>query len=306
MRPLKSLLLKYRTNLIVVFSLLFIAIAIMNIYYSVEVNVRSNDECLWIGKKELNDSTVVYFDFVKVDGVAWNAGIRDGDQLIEIDGKPIRGTFQAQSILDKFNYGEYADYKYARDGKIFTTKVYVKKLVEFDWLAGALSALFWMLIGFIVLTSKPDGRIHRLFYLLGVLFVFISLNVHMPMYGDYIKFFNENGFISAIIVCFWLLGLSFAPFLFNYFFWNFPNQFNFAQKSWVKKAIVIAPSMIFVSFSTLFILLYFKIVSLNTLMVVYNYQYFYITANVTALIALIVQYRRIKVVEKKKNIRKDN
>ena len=302
MRPLKSLLLKYRTNLIVIFSLIFIAVAIMNIYYSVEVNVRSNDECLWVGKDKIKDSIKVYFDFVKVGGVAWNAGIRDGDQLLEIDGKPIRGTFQAQSILDKFNYGEYADYKYARNGEVFTTKVFVKKLVEFDWLAGALSALFWILIGFIVLTSKPDGKIHRLFYLIGVVFVFISLNVHLPMYGDYIKFFNDNGLISAVIICFWLLGLSFAPFLFNYFFWNFPNQFSFAQKSWVKKAIVIAPSIIFISFSTLFILLYFKIVSLSTLMVIYNYQYFYITANVTALIALIIQYRRIKVTEKRKPI----
>jgi serine phosphatase RsbU (regulator of sigma subunit) len=302
MRPLKSILLKYRTKLIIILSLILIAIAITNIYYSVEVNVRSNDECLWVGKKGINDSTVIFFDLVKVGGVAWNAGIRNGDQLIEIDRQPIHGTFQAQGILDRFSYGEYAEYKYVRNGEVFSTKVFVKKLVEFDWLAGALSALFWMLIGFIVLTSKPDGRIHRLFYFLGVLFVFISLNVHMPMYGDYIKFFNENGLISAIIICFWLLGLSFAPFLFNYFFWNFPNQFDFAKKSWVKKTIVIAPSVIFISYSTLFILLYFKIINLNTLAVLYGYRYFYITANITALIALIVQYRRIKYAEKKKPV----
>ena len=70
--------------------------------------------------------------------------------------------------------------------KFIQTKVYVKKLIEFGWLAGSLSALLWMLIGFIVLTAKPDGRIHKLFYSLGVISVLTSLNTLLPKYGDFV------------------------------------------------------------------------------------------------------------------------
>jgi len=67
-----------------------------------------------------------------------------------------------------------------RNGELFTTKVYVKKLIQFDWLAGSLSALFWMMIGFIVLTAKPDGKVQKIFYSLAVLIVLGSLSVLIP------------------------------------------------------------------------------------------------------------------------------
>jgi len=53
MRTIKSLLMKYRTNLITIFSIFLIGVAVLNIYYSVEVRVTSNDECYWIPKKQL-------------------------------------------------------------------------------------------------------------------------------------------------------------------------------------------------------------------------------------------------------------
>ena len=210
MNRIKSILLKYRSSIILWLSLLLISVAILDIYFSVEVNVRSNDECLWEPQKAKSDkdSVVILFDRVKVNGVAWDAGIRDGDQLIEIDGKPIKNTIQAQYILNEFDYGQYAPYKYERDGKIYSTKVFVKKLVQFDWLASCLSALFWMLIGFIVLTSKPDGRIHRLFYLWGVMTVLSSLMVHLPIYGEYDKFLNEYGWAAYLVIFFWLIGTN--------------------------------------------------------------------------------------------------
>ena len=172
MRPLKSLFLKYRTNLITIFSIFLIGVAVLNIYYSLEVRVTSNDECIWAPKKIGQDSVAHFFKLVKVDGVTWNAGIRDGDQLIEIAGKTIYQDVQAQIILNSFKSGEYAEYKYSRDGKIFTTNVYIKKLIQFGSLASSLSALFWILIGFIVLIAKPDGKIQKIFYSLSVLYSF--------------------------------------------------------------------------------------------------------------------------------------
>lgn len=299
MKPLKSLFLKYRTNLITIFSILLIGIAVINIYYSVAVNVRSNDECIW---EPIKDSTVIYFRLVKVGGVTWNAGIRDGDQLVEIAGIPVENVFQAQSILDKFEYGDYAEYKYLRDGKLYTTKVFIKKLVQFGSLAGALTALFWILIGFIVLSAKPDGRVHRYFYFIAVLAVFTSFNVHLPIYGDYFNYFQRTGFTGLIILFFFLAGVSYSPFLLNYFFWNFPAQFSFARKSWVRKTMIIIPSIVLLSMTILFVLTYFRLINERSFLIFEYFYYFITLANVAAFIALVVQYKKIQSKEKRKPI----
>jgi len=118
MKKIKALYLKFRLKLITLASLILIGIAILNIYFVLEVRVTSNDECLWIPKMIAKDSTAIFFDVVKVEGVTWNAGIRDGDQLIEIDKQVLNSTFHAQAILNEFDSGEYAEYKYIRDGKV--------------------------------------------------------------------------------------------------------------------------------------------------------------------------------------------
>jgi len=302
MRSLKSLLLRYRSNLIVVFSLLLIGIALVSIYYTLEVRVTSNDECLWEPKKINKDSTAIFFNLVKVDGVTWNAGIRNGDQLLEIDNKLLKDRFHAQIILNEFASGDYADYKVKRDGKIFTTKVYVKKLIQFGDLAGAISALFWMLIAFIVLMAKPDGKIHRLFFILGVLSVLTTLHILIPMLSFY-EFFTDYGLIAILIGSFWLIGMCFIPFLNNYFFWNFPAPFKFAEKGWVKKIVFLLPAVLSV-LAILIAVLTFNAVFNDAVLffVIQSLAYFALISNVPALIALIIQYRRIKIQENKKPI----
>ncbi|MBT8382218.1 MAG: SpoIIE family protein phosphatase [Ignavibacteria bacterium] len=303
METLKSIFLKQRPNLIAVVSIALIAIAVINIYFAVAVRVTSNDECLWVSKKVSKDSTAIFFDLVKVDGVTWNAGIRNGDQLLEIDNHVLQHEFHAQGILNEFTSGDYAEYKVIRDGKVFTTKVYIKKLIQFGFLAAALSALFWMIIGFVVLTAKPDGRIHRLFYFLGVLAVLSSLSSLLPIYGDFYKFFDKYGFIAIAIGYLLIIGICFAPFVLNYFFWNFPTPFKFVQKKWVKRLVFIVPTILsIVAITTATLVFNFVIDDMVFLGMIQLLAYFGFFANIPAWMALIVQYRRIKVKEKKKPI----
>ena len=302
MKNLKTILLKYRSNLIAILSIVLIAVALINIYFTLEVRVTSNDECLWEPQKINRDSVAIFFDFVKEGGVTMNAGIRNGDQLLEIDNKPITGTFQAQYILDEFSSGEYAHYKVKRDDEVFDTKVYIKKLVRFDNLASAMSGLFWMLIGFIVLSAKPDGRIHRLFYLIGVFAVLSSLHVLFP-FGSFYKFFSDNYVLASIISSFAFIGMCFVPFMINYFFWNFPTQFKFAEKNWVRKSMFVLPAIL--SFLTILsaTLILNKVVGMTFFYITTeSLSYFGLGAYSTAWIALIVQYRRIKSKEKRKPI----
>ena len=302
MRSLKSLFLKYRSNLIAVFSIILIAITLINIYYSVEIRVTSNDECLWEMEKTQKDSAAIIFNFVKKDGVTWNAGIRDGDQLLEIDGVPLRTTFQAQGILNTFEEGQYADYKYSRDGKIYTTKVYVKKLIRFEWLASALSALFWILIGFIVLSAKPDGRIQKIFYSLAVLIVFSSMTVLIPFQTNFLGFFKENLFLASLIGTTWIIGICFVPFTLIYFFWNFPKPFKFVERKWLVRTIFIIPSILAVSLTTIAILtIHYRILDeIIFFSILSSLGYLSMAGNITAFIFLIIQYRRLKTKPEKK------
>jgi serine phosphatase RsbU (regulator of sigma subunit) len=303
MSSIKTLYYKWRPKLIVWFSLILIGIALLNIYYVLNINVTSNDECLWIPKKVSKDSTAIFFDVVKVEGVTWNAGIRNGDQLIAIDGKVLESTYQAQNILNEFIGGEYADYKYKRNGEVFTTKVYVKKLIQFGNLASTLSSLFWMLIGFIVLTAKPDGKVHRIFYFLGLLAVLSSLNALFPLHGDIGKFYNDLGLLAILIGIIWIVALCFIPFVINYFFWNFPNPFKFAQKKLVRRMLFILPSAISLGLIIIAVLSFTKEIKENSIWQILPFiGYFHIGANITALIALIIQYRRLSNKEQKKPI----
>ncbi|HEY7751486.1 MAG TPA: SpoIIE family protein phosphatase, partial [Ignavibacteriaceae bacterium] len=303
MNKIKALYFRFRNRIITAVSVALIAIAVINIYFVLEVRVTSNDECYWIPKKINPDSTAIFFDRVKVEGVTWNAGIRDGDQLLEIDKQFLHSTFQAQAILNEFNSGEYAEYKFMRDGKVFVTQVYIKKLIMYGNLANTLSALFWMLIGFIVLTAKPDGRIQKLFYILGVLTVLSTVYVLIPLLGDFHKMYTEFGFITILVGFFWCIAISFGPFVENYFFWNFPNQFKFAQKKIVKRLVIIIPSIISAGFLTILTL-----AATNSIdpmffwLIAEPFQFIYLMSAVAALFALIIQYKRLETKEQKKPI----
>ncbi|MGB8318986.1 MAG: PDZ domain-containing protein, partial [Ignavibacteriaceae bacterium] len=90
----KKYFLKYRQKLIIAASTVILLVAVVNIYFNLYVDVNSNDECLWVPKQVSADSVQVYFNLVKVNGVSWNAGIRDGDRLIAINGIKIRNEQQ--------------------------------------------------------------------------------------------------------------------------------------------------------------------------------------------------------------------
>ena len=303
MDKLKATYLKLRPKLIIFFSLIMIGIALLNLYYVFEVRVTSNDECLWVPKKISQDSVKIYFDVVKENGVTWNAGIRNGDQLLEINGTHLYGTYQAQMILNEVHGGNFAEYVVKKpDGKIVTTKVYVKKLIQFGSLAGALSALFWFLIGFIVLMAKPDGRVHKLFYAIGVLAVFSAMEILIPKDAAIYTQIQSNGILMLLLLVIWAIGVSFVGPAVLYFFWNFPNPFKFAQKKWVKRLFIIFPTILALVLITVGLQAFStKVIPMHVFVsLISAVGTFIAIVNVVAIISLIIQYRKIKKRESKK------
>lgn len=271
------------------FMFLFI-IGLINFYFILEVNATSNDECLWIIKKG-KESGVIFFDHVKVDGVAWKAGIRDGDQLIAINHKKISDIYQAQRILNEFKKGEFVDYTIKKGNELIETKVEIKKLVQLSQLAFMLMAQIWLVIGLVVLLARPNGSIQRLFFKISAAFIILFTSVYFT--GLSVQL---NPVFYYLLDYAWTIGGFYASFLILRFFWTFPHPFKFAEKKWVKRILQFGPIVLIITAYILrhiFVYPYnsFNNVSLGIIGIV---NLLISIAFIIGLISLFINYFRIK------------
>ena len=242
MDPVKKFLIKHRIKIIIGMSIILLSLGIANILVVTTANPTSNDECLWVPKMQA-DTLAIQFQTVKVRGVSWNAGIRNGDYLLEINGVKISGTSQAQFLLNKINGGEFARYTVKKaDGRILHTKVYIKKLINFSLLGVSLLGFFWLLVSFIVLIAKPDGKVQKVFYGIGgTLILMMIFNIQaLPS----IMMIEPLEFLLGLLNT---GGMVYLPFLIIYFFWIFPREFEFAKKKIVVYSIYILPAIILIA-----------------------------------------------------------
>jgi serine phosphatase RsbU (regulator of sigma subunit)/MFS family permease len=235
MGKLKNFIARNRQKLIIISTTLLFIIGCFNFFYVYFKHITSNDECLWVPKKN-----EIIFDKVKVNGVTWNAGIRNGDRFIAINNEKFKNEFEAQKILNKVKVGEFADYTIKKDGKELHTKVYIKKLINFSAVGIVLLGLFWLVIGFIVVSAKPEGYIQRLFYRIGACFILFGI----------FSFTNDGTqyawWYSGLVDLIWSFAATFLPFLIIRFFWIFPRPFNFMRKKWVNKILYLTPIILFI------------------------------------------------------------
>lgn len=243
---LKIFLTKNKMKVAVAITALFLFISAINYVFIFNITAQSNDECLWTQKKYLTkDSTFILIEQVKVEGVTWNAGIRDGDELIAIDGRRTRNTFIATQILDKVQKGDYATYTVRRGEVIFEAPVLVKKLINFSGLAINLLATFWLVVGFIVFMAKPEGRIQRLFFKIGLMFVLLS-STSMLYRGNVVDSpIFKIPFLYLLVDNIAVLGFTLITFMLIHFFSIFPKEFIYVSKKWFPKTLYIIAALIF-------------------------------------------------------------
>ncbi len=299
MKKIKLFLIKHRFGLTILSAVLTALIALTNFYYILVLNPVSNDECIWSPQK-YNKKIILIFEKVKVNGVTWNAGIRDGDILLEIDDVKLKNANEAQITLNKRVTGDYAKYVYERNGKKYEGLVYIKKLIGFGNLGIALLGFIWLVVGFVVVMGKIDGKVQRLFYRIGIAFVlFMSILFISDAFGTnpLIKYL---GFVLTFDVI-WSAAAFALPFMLIYFFLLFPKPFKLTEKKWLVKALVI-------SYLTLFLATY-----LYRWLVVYipdnpkMYQIVVQIANIgigvgllVGFVLLFINYRRIITKEERK------
>ncbi len=239
---LKSIYAKVRIQIIAAVTIILAIIGLINFYFIFNITAQSNDECVWqkviVGKSttEINydgtrDSVVLIFNNVKVDGVAWNAGIRNGDELISIDGIKAKNDLIMTHVLDRVNSGDYATYVVKRETNTFETKVQVKKLINFFGLGISLLSFIWLVVGYIILMAKPDGKTQNAFYRIGVVaLLFSTVSLLYRGVGAAANPINDNPVLLYIVGTIFTFGCFFFPFVYIHFFLQFPSRYKIIAK----------------------------------------------------------------------------
>jgi len=301
MKKVTGIFFKYNKPIYNFVTVILFLVALGTLYNLLEVFPTSNDECLWQPKRITEDSVAYFFKDVKPNGVAFDAGIRDGDQLLEINGVQTYSSAVAQYTLNQVAGGDTAFYKVKRNGKVFEAKVKVKKLISIRNVAFTLFGLFWLLVGYVVVKAKPLGTPQRLFYSIGVSMILYTLAAYRSAGSNSgIEPFNKS--IFNIITFFWLLGGSFFPFLFIHFFWIFPKRKKILDKKYTIKILYITPIVIFILLLVFYFLPHPSKYLKEQLIGILIFVLFSFFSLIFGLISLFNSYRKLETKEEKKSI----
>jgi len=199
-----------------ILSSVFALVAALGCFYLNNwVYASSDDQCTWraVGKK-------VVIAEILPNGVAEEAGLLDGDELLAILGRKVdsKHLSQAQRFINEQREGKILIYTILRDGRILRLPVRLVKTFDRTGLIVLLSGLAAWAVGLLVVISSPSRKIARHFYYIGVVSLSSTLLVGLGLDSIAPAYLVPLIFVSGI-------GLGLAPPLWLHFFLRFPHPF---------------------------------------------------------------------------------
>ncbi len=260
--PLSKLSPQGRRIYYTVLALFVFGVGLYNCLMIMVFEANGNDQCAWRSIPGTNGLYLIT-DVVK-GGVTNVAGVRDGDTLYAINGKDVR-KFNAQRVIDQVGNGEYAKYTIHRASGVFETNVQILKTFNLVYLANFLLGLGFLLVGYIVVMTKPQGLVQRMFahYSIAAMMFFSLMTIALPPGSSPVRI--------VLLLGSFAVGHIIAPPLFVRFFFLFPVQRPSLQKRWLTWFLYIFGTLIFAS---IFILQRFA--NINLLIVLIFPYVFYI------------------------------
>lgn len=150
----------------------------------------TTDDCLWL--VEVNGHPLkegLLIDQIIPGGVSDQAGLKNGDILIAIDGIKFKDWKEAQNILNTFDEDNPVDYTILRDGNPMNFQLKAYKLFNILYLIFSLLGTGFLLIGHLVGYSKPKELTSQLFFFLGCSaslgFSSVGINYPLNLYAIY-------------------------------------------------------------------------------------------------------------------------
>ncbi len=174
----------------------------------------SDDQCSW---KVIKGRVII--SEILPGGVAEEAGLLEGDQLLSIQGHRIEGTVQgtrdAQDLINSKTEGTVLSYAVQRKDRILYLPVRLVKPMDWTRVVGLITAFLAWLLGLLVVISAPERKSSRHFFYIGC---------------TWLLFVNGTGFgvgsapswILGILILGNLVSLALGPPLVLHFFLRFP------------------------------------------------------------------------------------
>jgi phosphoserine phosphatase RsbU/P len=213
----------------------------------------TTDDCLWIDTKDKDTThTKLLITQIIKNGVADQAGIKDGDILLAINGIEFSNTVLAMDVLNKYS-NEYITYTILRNGQIFDVKIWVYKFISYSFLIFWVIGLAFLFVGTIVGYSKPKEATSKLFF-----FFSSAASIGLILYSGTSPFGSINpsmlsswqkAIVMAMNISF-ITGMVLIPPLYVHLFSTFPLRYDFKRrKLFIVLAYVIAiiPEVIFIA-----------------------------------------------------------
>lgn len=208
----------------IIFTVIVLVVLALCTYNALSIlyfHVVSNDECAW-RPIEGRKNAYVITDIVP-GGVSDVAGLMNGDVLLKINGKNFvteqgdTSGLPAMSIVNSIPYGDYATYLIERDNRQFDVKVQIIKVINITYIANLLLGLGFLVVGYIVVITKPKGKTQRMF---GYYSIFVMLTFGLSNFNtNYIRNYPVLFYLTLIIL---FITFTCSPAIFLNFFFYFP------------------------------------------------------------------------------------
>ena len=196
-------------------SLLALVLALGAFYLNQWAYAPSDDQCTW----EVQDQRVLVREILP-NGVAEDAGLLEGDELLLIHGRRVQADqlAHAQRFINDQPQGRILVYTVRREGQTLRLPVRLIKPFNYTALLVLLAGLVAWAVGLLVVISSPSRKIARHFYYMGVVALLLTL---LPALG------LDNLPLLYLLPCILLGGLAvgLAPALWLHFFLRFPYPF---------------------------------------------------------------------------------
>jgi serine phosphatase RsbU (regulator of sigma subunit) len=193
----------------------------------------TTDDCLWIDTKD-KDSTQISLLITQIikNGVADQAGLKDGDILVAINGNKFSNTVYAMDVLNRYS-NEYITYTIVRNGELLDVKIWVYKFISYSFLIFWVIGLAFLFVGTIVGYSKPKEATSKLFF-----FFSCASSLGLILYSGTSPFGSINPsmlsswqkiIVTSMNISF-VTGMIMIPPLYVHLFSTFPLKYDFKRR----------------------------------------------------------------------------
>lgn len=133
----------------------------------------SDDQCSWV----VEGGHVVIREILP-DGVAEEAGLLEGDELLKIQGRTVEptleGTLKAQRFINAKPEGSILIYTLRRQDRLLLTPVRLVKPLDWGQITLLANGVLAWAVGLLVVLSAPERKTSRHFFYLSALALLIS------------------------------------------------------------------------------------------------------------------------------------